>query len=35
MANFRIPENPDSFTDHDKYETDPNKVDSDIRFSNK
>ena len=33
MANFRIPENPDDYTDHMEYEFDPSKVDEDVRFS--
>ena len=33
MANFRIPENPENFADHDVYEVDPDKVDPDVRFT--
>ena len=33
MANFRIPEDPENFADHDVYEVDPDKVDPDVRFT--
>ena len=33
MANFRIPENPEHFADHDTYELDPDKVDPDVLFT--
>ncbi len=35
MARFRIPENPNDFSDHDVYETNPDNVEPDVRFSSR